>query len=263
MGPDVADYFGRYKSVPGWFYEQDFRLFDFLLSSQAGGDLVEIGAYQGASAILLGLHTRPDETLTVCDLFGMPEDDAPNREESELLYGDLSRESFEHNYLSVLPKLPTILQTSSLEILEHVRPATCRFVHIDGSHLYDFVRSDIQAARTMLKPDGIVALDDWRQPHTPGVNVAVMEQVVARELHPIAITGGKFYGSWNDSLALAQRNAVMNWVAAVPRLKLHVEPVRGEEWPRIAMSGPPETKRTIPQRALTRLQRELHRYRTN
>jgi hypothetical protein len=45
---------------------------------------VEIGACYGKSAILLSLHTRPGEILTVCDLFGGPADDDANRVENKL-----------------------------------------------------------------------------------------------------------------------------------------------------------------------------------
>lgn len=258
MRPGVADYFDRYQTIPGWFFAEDFRLFDLLLSSQGAGNLVEIGAYQGASAILLGLHVRPDEILTVCDLFGAVGGDDANRAESQHWYGDLTREKFERNYLSVLPALPAIVEGSSVEILEHVDPATCRFVHIDGSHLYGYVRSDVQAARTMLKPSGIVAVDDWRTEHTPGVTLAVMEQVAAGELHPIAITRHKFYGGFNDALAAEARRTVMDWAATELAVELHVEHVRGLPWPRITAVVPPTPKRTLPRRIVGRLRRDLH-----
>lgn len=260
MRPDIADYFERYRSIPGWFFPADFRLFDFLLSSQAGGDLAEIGVYKGASAILLGLHLRAGETFTVCDLFGLPEADAPNRAESESLYCGLTREAFEQTYLSVLSTLPVILQTSSLGILDHVRSASCRFVHIDGSHLYDFVRSDLQAAQAVLQPDGIVAVDDWCSWDTPGVGVALMEQVAARELHAIAITSAKFYGSWNESLAIATRTAVADWAAGAPDLELNLDPIRDEHWPRITVPAQPLTARQLPHLAVRRLQRLRRRF---
>jgi hypothetical protein len=261
MQPDVADYFGYYESIPGWFFAADFRLFDFLLSLEATGDLAEVGAYKGASAILLGLHRRPNETLTICDLFEMPAMDAPNRGESESWYSDLTRGAFERNYLRVLPELPTILQVSSLEILDHVSPATCRFVHVDGSHLYDYVQSDIRAARAILKPDGILALDDWCSWDTPGVAVAVMEQLVAGELHAIATTSAKFYGSWNESVATAMRASVTDWVADSPDLQVHLEPIRGEPWPRITVPAQPTSARTLPKLAVRKLKRGLRRQR--
>lgn len=257
MRSDVADYFAYFQSIPGWFFPADFRLFDFFLSLDTNGDLAEIGAYKGASAILLGLHTRPDEILTICDLFDMPPESAPNRGESESFYSDLTREAFERNYLSALPALPKILQVSSLDILDHVRPATCRFVHVDGSHLYDFVEADIRAARAMLKGDGIVALDDWCSWDTPGVAVAVLEQVAAGQLHAIATTSAKFYGSWDESLATAMRAAVTEWVADCPDLQAHLEPIRGEQWPRITVRAHAVTARTFPKLAMRKLARGL------
>ena len=82
MRPDVAEYLSSYRTIRGWLSPEDVYVFDFLLDSQGGGDLVEIGAYEGASAILIGLHKRPDETFTVCDLFGLSLGDAAHREES-------------------------------------------------------------------------------------------------------------------------------------------------------------------------------------
>jgi cephalosporin hydroxylase len=257
--PGVADYMDRYESIPGWFHAEDFRLFDLLLSSQDPGDLVEIGAFHGASAILMGLHLRPGERFLVCDLFGTPADDDANRVESEHWYGGLTRQTFERNYLSVLPELPTIVQRSSLEILDHVDEATCRFVHLDGSHLYDYVRADLRAARRMLKPEGIVALDDWRMEHTPGVTLAVMEQVVAGELHAIAITRAKFYGVFDEALAAQLRELVTDWARGEAMVDVHDERVRGTSWPRVTAVVPPAPRRTLVRRILSKAKRGLHR----
>jgi predicted O-methyltransferase YrrM len=60
---------------------------------------LEIGCYQGSSAILLGYLCRPDERLVICDLFqgaATTLDDFHLRHDA---YADLCRESFEANYL--------------------------------------------------------------------------------------------------------------------------------------------------------------------
>jgi hypothetical protein len=85
----------------------------------------------------------------------------------------------------------------------------------------------------MLKADGIVAVDDWRTEHTPGVTLAAMQQVAAGELHAIAITRHKFYGVFEDSLAAEVLRAVTDWAATDPGVEVHVDPVRREQWPRI------------------------------
>lgn len=54
---------GVLDDVPGWFWDQDRHLFDWFLGRQekAGrsGDLMEMGAYLGRSAIVIGSHLQP------------------------------------------------------------------------------------------------------------------------------------------------------------------------------------------------------------
>ena len=74
MGPAVGAYLLGLDTVPGWFSPLDFRIFVELDRIQhdrdTAGDLFEIGAYLGKSAILLGYLARPPtERLTVCDVF--------------------------------------------------------------------------------------------------------------------------------------------------------------------------------------------------
>jgi hypothetical protein len=109
----------------------------------------------------------------------------------------------------------------------------------------------------MLKADGIVAVDDWRTEQTPGVTLAVLEQVAAGELHAIAITRHKFYGVFEDSLAAEVRRAVTDWAATDPGMEVHVDPVRREQWPRIGAIEPPTPRRTLPRKILSRLRRNL------
>jgi hypothetical protein len=81
---------------------------------------------------------------------------------------------------------------------KEVSPTTCRFVHIDASHLYEHVHGDIGAAQDILLPGGIVVLDDFRSEHTPGVSVAAWEAVLNRGLRPICLSTQKLYGTWGD-----------------------------------------------------------------
>ncbi|MFJ4472230.1 class I SAM-dependent methyltransferase [Streptomyces sp. NPDC089424] len=188
--------------VPGWFPVLDQTLFDWLLTRQeaAGvrGDLLEVGVYMGKSAIFLGRHLREGERYTVCDLFEGDAPDRANRAESTKSYSALTRQVFETNYLSFHDELPRVVQGPSSLVPGEVERDSCRFVHIDGSHLYEHVYDDIAAARDVLRPDGIVVLDDFRSEHTPGVSVAVWEAVLSRGLRPICLTTQKLYGTWGD-----------------------------------------------------------------
>ncbi|MFV0134036.1 class I SAM-dependent methyltransferase [Streptomyces sp. HMX87] len=193
---------GELKDVPGWFWPLDQVLFTWFLERQTergvSGDLLELGAYMGKSAILLGHHLQAGETFTVCDLFGSDAPDQANRAESAGSYSTLTRQAFEQNYLSFHEALPTVVQGPTSVITKEVEPATCRFVHIDASHLYEHVRGDIEAARELLLPDGVVVLDDFRSEHTPGVSVAAWEAVLNGGLRPICLSTQKLYATWGD-----------------------------------------------------------------
>jgi hypothetical protein len=188
--------------VPGWFPPLDQLLFTWLLERQARrevhGDLLELGVYMGKSAVLLGQHLHGTEKFTVCDLFEGDAPDEANQAESTKSYASLTRQAFEENYLSFHDELPKVVQAPSSVISTEVAPGTCRFVHIDASHLYEHVYGDIGAARELLGTDGIVVLDDFRSEHTPGVSVAAWEAVLNRGLRPICLSTQKMYATWED-----------------------------------------------------------------
>ncbi|MGV4982563.1 class I SAM-dependent methyltransferase [Streptomyces sp. NRAIS4] len=192
----------RLDDVPGWFPVLDQLLFDWFLSRQETarmrGDLLEVGVYMGKSAIFTGRHRQPGEKYTVCDLFEGDAPDDANRAESAKSYGALTRRVFEENYLSFHDELPRVLQGPSSLVPAEVEPRSCRFVHIDASHLYEHVHGDIGAAHELLLPDGIVVLDDFRSEHTPGVSMATWEAVLNRGLRPVCLSTQKLYGTWGD-----------------------------------------------------------------
>jgi len=107
--------------VPGWFSDIDLRLFVELDRIQKDngitGDILEIGAYCGKSAILLGHLIAPGERLLVCDLFNENErTSSANREENDRWYEGFRREDFENHYLRFHASLPELLVCPSTEI---------------------------------------------------------------------------------------------------------------------------------------------------
>ncbi|GHH77765.1 hypothetical protein GCM10018793_26650 [Streptomyces sulfonofaciens] len=190
------------SDVRGWFPALDQVLFEWLLTRQEShgqrGDLLELGVFMGKSAIFLGRHVRAGESFTVCDLFESDAPDLANGSEMRKSYSMLTRDAFERNYLSFHDALPTVLAGPSSLAADHVAPGSCRFVHIDASHLYEHVHGDIATARKALAPGGVVVLDDFRSEHTPGVAVATWEAVLNRGLRPICLSTQKLYGTWED-----------------------------------------------------------------
>ncbi|GAA3177186.1 MULTISPECIES: class I SAM-dependent methyltransferase [Streptomyces] len=232
----------RLSEVKGWFFTADQLLFDWFLSHQrtAGhrGDLLELGAYLGKSAIFLGARLGAGERFTVCDLFDSPAEDASNTKEMAKSYATLTRRAFEANYLAFHDTLPDIVQGLSSRVRDHVAEGSVRFAHIDASHLYEHVHGDILAVRTLLTGTGVVVLDDFRAEHCPGVAAATWQAVTNEGLHPVCITGTKFYGTWGDPEPL--RTALLTWLAGREGVWHEVQQVNGAPLIRISAKDAPE-----------------------
>lgn len=194
---------------------------------QQGGDLVELGAYLGRSAVLIGAHLAPGERFFVVDLFGDSDTDSRNEVENRTSYPSLSRAAFEANYRRIHGHLPEVIQGLSSSIVDHAAPSSVRFMHVDASHLYDHVMADIVASRELLNRDGVVVVDDFRSPHTPGTAAAVWEAVVAQGLQPIAVTHDKFYATWGDSDSW--RQAVQDRLHGSTPLSFETQELRSQE----------------------------------
>jgi hypothetical protein len=235
--------------VKGWFPKVDQLLFTWFLERQERqglhGDLVELGSYLGKSAILMGRHLRDGETFTVCDLFDSEAPDDSNQAEMQGSYATLTRRGFESNYLAFHERLPEIVQGPTSLILDHVQPETCRFVHVDASHLYEHVHGDIQAAHVMLPAGGVIVCDDYRSEHTPGVSAAVWEAVATDGLRPVCVTTQKLYGTWGDADTV--QDALLEWLGTRDDVWHEVQEVAGRRLVRIkgkkAPSKPNETQK--------------------
>jgi hypothetical protein len=217
-------------AIPGWFEDVDFLLFDQILErqSQGGvvGDLLEIGTYLGKSAVVLGSHVRDGERLTVCDLFEDPGAGAENDREQSIYYSSLTRRSFETNYRLFLPELPVIVQGLSLTVGDHVAPASLRFAHVDGSHLYEHVHEDLVAVESLMQPGGIVVCDDFRSHQAPGVAAAVWQAVFERGFQPIIVSNMKLYGTWGPPDEILE--ALRSWLTERPEIPQEEQQVFGQ-----------------------------------
>ncbi len=192
--------FKAVQDIDGWFYSEDAIIFEAINRIQTGrrmsGDFLEIGVYYGKSAAFLGFLREAHERFIVCDLFDKRAKSAENQAEKEAWYPGLDRQIFESRYLQLHSELPQIFVCNSdrIQRLAKLR-RTFRFVHLDGSHLYRIIRQDIRTACDLLKPGGVVAIDDYRSAHTPGVAAATWEAALKGELIPICITPQKMYAT--------------------------------------------------------------------
>lgn len=234
-------YFNAVKGIEGWFYTEDALVFEAITGIQAehriSGDFLEIGVYHGKSAAFLGFFLRPSERFVVCDLFGGPAASAENRAEQGDWYPNLDRKTFEDRYLQIHAQLPRILSCSSDRIKRQANLSrTFRFIHIDGSHLYRIVRQDIRTSSELLKAGGVVAVDDYRSVHTPGVAAAAWEAVSEGRLTPICITPQKLYATVGDR-KIAWTKRLMDWSETRQELKVATHMVRSRRILRFSMKS--------------------------
>ncbi|HEV3233394.1 MAG TPA: class I SAM-dependent methyltransferase [Candidatus Dormibacteraeota bacterium] len=221
---DAKAYIDRLDEIPGWFFWTDALIiagFDTHHKARGiHGNLLEIGAYLGKSAVLMGFLQREPERFIVCDLFSAKGTTEEGARENRQWYQDLSRDAFERNYLRFHEVLPAIVEGPSSELNQLGPDSSFRMVHVDGSHTYEVVREDLQTTRRLLGDGGVVIVDDWRQPHTPGVAAATWEAILQTDLLPICFTDQKLYATWDPELAVTAAQ-VEGWGS--PQLRLGVE----------------------------------------
>lgn len=221
------------ETIGGAFAPLDMDVFELMLD-HGEGDLAELGVLYGKSAALVGSYQRPGETFTVADLWELPAGDDANAEENASSYPGLTRADFEDNYRRVVgPNLPVIVQAESSTITNVASHGTHRFVHIDASHLHQHVVLDIDAASTLLHPGGVVAFDDYRSAHAPGVAAAIWGAVRTDDLRPFAVTDMKLYATWGDPQPHLDR--VTSWANSSSAYNLDIDSVAGHEIARLSI----------------------------
>ena len=247
MNPEIAAYLRQLDTVPGWFSALDFRIFVEIdrIQREDGviGDLFEIGAFYGKSAILLAYMARlSGSRLVVCDLFENTElADDENLVEFRTWYSDLSQQNFIDNFLRFHDELPTLLVGLSTDIDARSMASRFRFIHIDGSHKYDIVRHDIHTSHTILGQGGIVAFDDISTPHNPGSALAVWQEVLGGHFAPLCMTEAKLYGTWDIPNAQSWQVKLDRWAKDTPDVIAEIHTLAG--WPvrRFTMEPVPAT----------------------
>ncbi len=229
--------------MPGWLDPLDFRVLVELDRVQkahdVAGDLFEIGASFGRSAVLLGhLARTPAERLTVCDVFEHRDlVDAESWPVVNHWYADVSEQRFAEQYRRFHEGLPEIMVGLSESIDARPRAGTCRLVHVDGGHRYEVVRGDAATASELLRPGGVVAFGGVATAHTPGAALAVWELVLDRAgFVPLFLTAHKLYGTWAAG-GIDWSGAIDAWVSREPDLGSEVHTLAG--WPVRRLFGEP------------------------
>lgn len=186
------------RGVRGWF--EAHGLFALIDSAQRAsgvrGDLFEIGAHHGKSAVMLGAMAAETETVGVCDIFGEQDGNASGS-------GSGDRASFQHNMDRFAParQLRVHQCLSSDLTVKDIGP--CRFFHIDGGHLAEEARNDLQLGAEVTVDRGTIVVDDPYRIEWPGVTEAIVAFLTERtDWAPVALGFNKLVLCRRPSLEL-------------------------------------------------------------
>ena len=175
----LAEYWENgFPHVDGWV---DSRLLeclqligDFQGERNIAGQAGEIGVYHGKLLIALAHLLGAGGVVTAIDVF---EDQSMNLDGA----GIGSRERLSENIRLYGPTTVTyeIIQADSIamtsvdkaKIMEVRGPF--RLFSVDGCHTAEHTHSDLMTGQDFLAPGGVLILDDYMQPHWPGVTDAV------------------------------------------------------------------------------------------
>ena len=178
-----------HEKVNGWFSPDAMRIIKSLSDIQTNNniqsDILEIGIYQGKSAIFLSMLLTENERLHVVDIF----------KKDDLYYGLNDREIFEKNInqycdtnrIDIFP-----LSSSEFFKIDYDNYVYLyRLIHIDGSHEKKDVIDDLYQSSDILSPQGLIILDDLFNPQHPGVMEGFMEYALQHPCYPFIIGHNK------------------------------------------------------------------------
>ena len=170
----------------------------------AGSEIIEIGTFDGRTALNLAINAQPGVSIATLDL---PPDQqsALAIEESERRYVDKPapgarlRQCGEAWRASAARVVQMHGDSATYDWSAHVGRAGLVFV--DGSHAYDYVRKDSEIAMRLVRSGGVVLWHDYGV--WPGINQALEELEAARHPGLVHIRGTSlvFWRAGKDAAA--------------------------------------------------------------
>ena len=133
-----------------------------------GGELVEIGTFEGRFFIAMALGLASDEKALGIDRFDWPDSGVEGR----FLANCAAHGIAPDRYSSWKTDSRAI---TSGELRERLGDRPIRFVHIDSHHSRECLTNDLELVAPVLHRDGIICLDDMLHPGYPMVISAVFD----------------------------------------------------------------------------------------
>lgn len=183
--------------------------------NQVRGGMLEIGVEFGTSAFLLLEALATDEHATLIDLV----------KTEEWLAG------INGPYSNCTAH--TFIVGNTLKLKRSEIPADCRWIHVDGGHLYQHVSNDLELVVGALSSDGIMVVDDFFEIRWPDVTLATMDFLRAGEkLVPFMLVNRKLYCARSTESADAYKAVFISFLESY---KARIGQVR--YWDDVSMLG--------------------------
>jgi predicted O-methyltransferase YrrM len=165
------------EDVPGWLLSTEGRA---LAELARGKRVLEVGSYCGRSTICMAQTADSVVSIDPHDGRGTPQP----RATLDALRENLARYGVHERVEPLVGTLGGVLEKDGF--CHKLATGSFDLIFIDGAHDYEAVRNDIEHARELLAPDGVLAFHDYREragDHDgrwdPGVTQAVDELVAA------------------------------------------------------------------------------------
>ncbi len=153
----------NYKYTHGWFLNSEIKSkILHYINKTSKNTILEIGCYEGLSSVFFAdnLLDNPGSSLTCVDPFLNIE----NNDHKEFL---INNEELNFDYNVSICKNSnkiTVHKITSDKFFEN-NSKKFNFIYIDGCHLPDFIKRDMENAFDVLDKNGIMWMDDYRGGH--------------------------------------------------------------------------------------------------
>jgi len=124
------------------------------------GDFVEIGTFEGRFFVAMAMLLEPGEHALGIDVFSWPSPAVYDR-----LLANCAASGLAAGRYTAWKADTRAIAASDLQA--KLPNGRARFVHIDGEHVADCLRNDLELAHAVLHPDGIIGVDDMLHPGYP------------------------------------------------------------------------------------------------
>jgi hypothetical protein len=166
----IERYLKQFENVPGFFVFDAMIAWEFFLELQTAsgiaGHFLEIGVYQGKSAILGAMYMQPDELCFFDDINSLA--------------------ACEAAVTSFRPDNNVFIQAPAFDLMQH--PAVIhqrrrfRWVHIDGDHTGYSLMHDLLVAAELVAESGIICVDDFFSFRYPQLSAAAFRFLFDRSI---------------------------------------------------------------------------------